>query len=148
MPEAFIPQRPVITSHPKMQEASIEAEEMSAYLKERGIEAPHGSIYDEELRKRIRRNEFDMLIVAGGDGTVLRAGHLCAPSGVPILGVNLGRIGFLIKVERQEWSEYFYKLFNAEAWIEHRLMLHVETMRAGVSQCDSYALNNHVVTGG
>ena len=80
MPEAFIPQRLVITSHPKMQEASMEAEAMSAYLKDRGIEAPHGSIYDEELRKRIRRGEFDMLIVAGGDGTVLRAGHLCAPS--------------------------------------------------------------------
>ncbi|HZJ24062.1 MAG TPA: NAD(+)/NADH kinase [Anaerolineales bacterium] len=148
MPEAFIPQRPVITSHPKMQEASIEAEEMSAYLKERGIEAPHGSIYDEELRKRIRRNEFDMLIVAGGDGTVLRAGHLCAPSGVPILGVNLGRIGFLIQVERQEWPEYFDKLFNGEAWIENRMMLHAEHMRAGESLGNWNALNEAVVARG
>ena len=109
MPEAFIPKRPVIATHPKMSEALMEAEAMSAYLKDRGIEAPRGSIYDEDLRKRIRRGEFDMLIVSGGDGTVLRAGHLCAPSGVPILGVNLGRIGFLIQVERQEWPQYFDK---------------------------------------
>ena len=148
MPEAFIPQRPVITTHPRMPEAIMEAEAMSAYLKDRGIEAPHGSIYDEDLRKRIRRGEFDMLIVAGGDGTVLRAGHLCAPSGVPILGVNLGRIGFLIQVERQEWLEYFDKLFNGEAWIENRMMLHAEHVRAGESLGNWNALNEAVVARG
>jgi len=145
MPEAFIPQRPVITTHPRMPEAIMEAEAMSAYLKDRGIEAPHGSIYDEDLRKRIRRGEFDMLIVAGGDGTVLRAGHLCAPSGVPILGVNLGRIGFLIQVERQEWLEYFDKLFNGEAWIENRMMLHAEHIRLGEILGAWDALNEVVV---
>ena len=148
MPEAFIPQRPVITTHPRMPEAIMEAEAMSAYLKDRGIEAPHGSIYDEDLRKRIRRGEFDMLIVAGGDGTVLRAGHLCAPNGVPILGVNLGRIGFLIQVERQEWLEYFDKLFNGEAWIENRMMLHAEHIRAGESLGNWNALNEAVVARG
>ena len=76
---------------------------MSRYLKEKGIEAPFGSLYDEELRKRVRRGEFDLLVMAGGDGSVLRAGNLCATSSVPILGVNLGRIGFLIQVQANEW---------------------------------------------
>lgn len=148
MPEAFIPKRPVVAAHQKMPEAFLEAEAMSAYFKERGIEAPYGSIYDEGLRKRIRHGEFDMLIVAGGDGSVLRAGHLCAPSGVPILGVNLGRIGFLIQVERQEWREYFDKLFNGEAWIENRMMLHVEHIRAGEILGSWNALNEVVVARG
>ncbi|MFN3491932.1 MAG: NAD(+)/NADH kinase, partial [Anaerolineales bacterium] len=104
---SFIPQRPLVTAYPKMAEALSEAEVMSAYLQEKGIEAPFGSIYDEDLRKRVRRGEFDMLIIAGGDGSVLRACHLCAPSNVPILGVNLGRIGFLIQIDRNDWRMHF-----------------------------------------
>lgn len=145
MPEPFIPKRPVVTAHQKMPEAVTEAEAMSAYLKSKGIDAPCGSIYDEDLRKRVRGGEFDMLIIAGGDGSVLRAGHLCAPSGVPILGVNLGRLGFLIQVDRREWREYFDKLFNGEAWIENRMMLRTEHIRAGETLGEWNALNEVVV---
>ena len=145
MPETFIPERPVITAYPRMPQAFAEAEAMSAYLKEKGIEAPFGSLYDEDLRKRVKHNEFDLLIMAGGDGSVLRAGHLCAPLGIPILGVNLGRLGFLIQVDRHEWREYFDKLLNGESWMEDRMMLHAEHLRAGDSQGQWNALNEVVV---
>jgi NAD+ kinase len=128
-----------------MPEAFTEVEAMSAYLKDKGIEAPHGSIYDEDLRRRVRGGEFDLLVIAGGDGSILRAGHLCAPSRVPILGVNLGRIGFLIQVDRSEWREYFDKLLNGEAWIENRMMLRTDHVRAGESLGDWNALNEVVV---
>lgn len=141
----FIPQRPVVTAYPKMAEALSEAEIMSGYLKAKGMDAPFGSIYDEELRKRVRRGDFDMLIIAGGDGSVLRACHLCAPSNVPILGVNLGRIGFLIQVERDNWRLHFDKLFNGEAWIENRMLLKAEHLRAGESLGNWIALNEVVV---
>ena len=111
---SFLPKHPVVTAYPKMPEAFAEAEAMAAFLKERGIEAPCSSLYDEELRKRVKKGEFDMLIAVGGDGSVLRAGHLCAPSGVPILGVNLGRLGFLIQIDRKEWREYFEQLLLGE----------------------------------
>ncbi|HEY5731328.1 MAG TPA: NAD(+)/NADH kinase [Anaerolineales bacterium] len=146
MSDSFIPKRPVITAYPKMPQAFAEAEAMSVYLKEKGIDAPHGSLYDEDLRKRVRTGEFDLLIVAGGDGSVLRAGHLCAPSGVPILGVNLGRIGFLIQVDRHEWREYFDKLLNGESWIENRMMLHADLVRAG-EMIGSWDALNEVVVG-
>ena len=145
MSSHFIPKRPVITAYPKMPEAFAEAEAMSEYLNEKGIDAPFGSLYDEDLRKRVRAGEFDLLIVAGGDGSVLRAGHLCAPSHVPILGVNLGTIGFLIQVDRHEWREHFEKLLNGEAWIENRMMLHAEHTRAGESVGSWDALNEVVV---
>ena len=145
MPGDFIPKRPVITAYPKMPQAFTEAEAMSKYLKEKGIEAPYGSLFDEGLRKRVRRGEFDLLIMAGGDGSVLRAGNLCASSNVPILGVNLGRIGFLIQVEIDEWHEYFDKLLAGEAWIESRMMLHAEHIRAGEMVGNWDALNEVVV---
>ncbi|NJN79868.1 MAG: NAD(+)/NADH kinase [Anaerolineales bacterium] len=145
MSSQFIPQRPVVTAYPKMPEAMSEAEVMSAYLKEKGMDAPWGSIYDEELRKRVRRGDFDMLIIAGGDGSVLRACHLCAPSRVPILGVNLGRVGFLIQINRNDWQMHFDKLLNGEAWIENRMMLRAEHVRAGESLGSWNALNEVVV---
>jgi NAD+ kinase len=104
-----------------------------------------GSLYDEDLRKRVKKGDFDMLITVGGDGSVLRAGHLCAPCKVPILGVNLGRLGFLIQIEKKEWREYFEKLFNGEAWVENRMMLHAEHIRAGEKLGSSNALNEVVV---
>jgi NAD+ kinase len=145
MPDEFVPKRPVIASYPRVPQAFTEAEAMSRYLKEKGIEAPFGSLYDEGLRKRVRRGEFDLLIMAGGDGSVLRAGNLCASSNVPILGINLGRIGFLIQVEIEEWREYFDKLLAGEAWIENRMMLHAEHMRAGEMVGNWEALNEVVV---
>jgi len=144
MADSFVPKRPVITAYPTMPEAFGEAKAMSAYFREKGVEAPFGSLYDESLRKRVRHGEFDMLIIAGGDGSVLRAGNLCASSNVPILGVNLGTIGFLIQVERDEWHEYFDKLLKGEAWIENRMMLHVEHMRAGEVMGKWDALNEAV----
>ena len=141
----FIPKRIVVTAYPKMPEAFTEAEAMSVFLKERGMDAPVGSLYDEDLRRRVKQGEFDMLIAVGGDGSVLRAGHLCAPSKVPILGVNLGRLGFLIQIDRKEWHEYFDRLFKGEAWIENRMMLHAEHFRAGEKIGTSSALNEVVV---
>jgi NAD+ kinase len=148
MPAPFQPQRPVVTAYPKMPQAFAEAEAMSAFFKEKGVEAPFGSLYDGDLRKRVKNGDYDMLIAVGGDGSVLRAGHLCAPSGVPILGVNLGRLGFLIQIERQEWREYFEKLLNGEAWIENRMMLRAEHIRSGESLSTANALNEVVVARG
>src|SRR5262245_22070140 len=145
MPETFIPKQPVIVAYPKMPEAFAESEAMSAYLKEKGLEGPHVSLFDEDLRRRVKAREFDLLIMAGGDGSVLRAGHLCAPLGVPILGVNLGRLGFLIQVDRHEWREHFDKLLKGEAWIENRMMLYAEHVRSGDSLGQWNALNEVVV---
>src|SRR5690348_18257017 len=102
MPEAFVPKQPVVAAYPRMSNTFAEAEAMSRYLKEKGLDAPFGSLYDESLRKRVRRGEFDVLIVAGGDGSVLRAGNLCAASQVPILGRSEERrVG---KECRSRWS--------------------------------------------
>lgn len=148
MSAPFVPQRPIVTSYPKMPEAVREAEMIAEYFREKGIETPAGSLYDDALRKRVKRGEFDMLVAVGGDGTMLRAGHLCAPCGVPILGVNLGRLGFLIQVERSDWRAMFERLLAGEAWVENRMMLRAELVRADEPAGNWHALNEVVVSRG
>ncbi len=148
MPNAFVPERPVVVAYQKMPEAFAEVDLIGKFLKEKGYDAPQGSINDESLRKRVKNGDFDMLIAVGGDGTMLRAGHLCAPFGVPILGIKLGRLGFLIQVESNEWRESLARLFNGEAWIENRTMLSAEHVRADETLARWQALNEVVVARG
>ncbi len=145
MADEFIPKRPVVVAYPKMPEAFAEADLIVNFLKDKGFDVPHGSIYDEDLRKRIKAGEYDLLIAVGGDGTMLRAGHLCAPSGVPILGIKMGRLGFLMQVQRAEWPEMLDRLFQGQAWIEHRMMLRAQHVRGGEPLAQWQALNEVVV---
>jgi NAD+ kinase len=145
MPHKFVPQRPVVVSYPKVPEAFEETQQIVQFLRDRGFEAPLGSIDDEPLRKRVKRGDFDVLIALGGDGTMLRAGHLCAPFQVPILGINMGRLGFLIQVERGEWREMFERLFKGEGWLEERLMLSAQHVRLSETLGRWQALNEVVV---
>ncbi|HSQ38908.1 MAG TPA: NAD(+)/NADH kinase [Anaerolineales bacterium] len=148
MPDPFLPQRPIVAVHPKMPEALTEARVIAAFLKEKGLDAPTGSLHNEGLRRRVKDGDFDLLIALGGDGTMLRAAHLCAPSGVPILGINLGRLGFLIQVEHRNTRKYLNQLLSGKAWIENRMMLRVEHIRAGESRGVSHALNEAAVSRG
>jgi NAD+ kinase len=145
MADEFIPQRPVVVAYSKMPEAFAEAEQVTSFLKKKGFEAPQGSIYDEGLRRRVKAGDFDVLIALGGDGTMLRAGHLCAPVGVPILGIMMGRLGFLMQVQRAEWPQMLERLLQGEGWIEQRMMLRAEHLRGGEQLARWQALNEVVV---
>ena len=94
-----------IAAHPQLPEAFIEAEKIADYLQACGVKFISGSLYDDALRYQIKVKQVDLLIALGGDGTMLRAWHLCAPHGVPILGINLGKFGFLTAIQRGEWPE-------------------------------------------
>ena len=145
MAEDFIPRRPVIVVHSRIQDVDDEAAKVAAFLKERGLDAPYGSLHDEDLRRRTRAGEFDLLIAMGGDGTMLRAGHLCAQSNVPILGIMMGHLGFLMQVSRSEWPQMLERLLRGEGWIEQRMMLSAQHIRHGVSLAEWQALNEVVV---
>jgi NAD+ kinase len=131
-----------------MPEAVSEATAISAYCKEHGLESVHGTFDDAGLRKRVKEGEFDLMVAVGGDGTMLRASHLCAPCGLPILGVNTGRLGFLIQLDQKQWQNSFDKLLKGEFWIEARMMLRVEHTRSGESLGTWHALNEAVVSRG
>lgn len=144
----FMPQSIVVAAHPQMAEALDEAAAMAAHMQERGLTALSGTLDEASLRKQVQHAEFDLLIAVGGDGTLLRAAHLCAPWGVPILGVNLGRLGFLIQIQRNEWRAAFDLLLKGESWIENRMMIRAEHWRGNTSLGNWHALNEAVVCRG
>lgn len=97
----------------------------------------------EELNK-----EAECLIVLGGDGTLLNHARRAAPAGIPLLGINTGRIGFLTEVEAPELSFALEKLFHDEYYIDRRMMLEARVYRQGRLVEHSIALNDAVITKG
>lgn len=84
------------------------------------------------------RSGFDFAFVIGGDGTILRAARFFAEYGIPIFGVNLGRLGFLSQWSSDDLEEVVAKIINEHFHIEERLMLQSEK---------HFALNDFVVKG-
>lgn len=98
--------------------------------------------------KKILVPEVDCLLVIGGDGTVLRAAHLILGSGVPILGINLGTLGYLAEVERSNWREMMSLLLAGNYEIEPRMMLEGRRLNKGGKVEDEvvlHALNEVVI---
>jgi NAD+ kinase len=83
----------------------------------------------------------EIVIVLGGDGTFLRAAELARATGTPLLGVNLGRVGFLAETEPEALTETVGHLIRGEYRVEERLTLDVVVRRDGVEIGRSWALN-------
>lgn len=85
----------------------------------------------------------DLIVSVGGDGTLLRVARVVAPSGIPILGVNAGRLGFLTEIDASTSSELLPRALDGEGRIEERTMLTVDHDGA-----TSYALNDAIISRG
>ena len=134
-----------VAAHPRVTEALREADQITAFLKEQGYQAWQGMLYDEDLPGRLENGEFDLLIALGGDGTMLRAGHMCGPTQVPVLGINLGHFGFLMEIRQNQWREYLPRLIKGEYWLEKRMMLCAERWRGSESMGNWEVLNEVVI---
>lgn len=86
----------------------------------------------------------DMLLVLGGDGTLLSAARLAGTSGIPILGVNLGSLGFLTEITIDELYPSLESVLAGKFEIEERVMLSVRIVRNG-DEIGSYTVLNDVV---
>ncbi|MEJ2706080.1 MAG: NAD(+)/NADH kinase [Anaerolineales bacterium] len=137
-----------IVAHPQVPEAANESIKICDFFNERGLQADHGLLYDEKLRRRVKAGEFDLVIALGGDGTMLRAGHLCGPLNIPILGINLGHFGFLMEVRQDQWHNFLPRLLEGDYWLERRMMLTAEQWRAGELLGTWEVLNEVVVSRG
>jgi NAD+ kinase len=105
-------------------------------------------LFDEDIQDTIKNKSVDLVIILGGDGTMLRAGHLCGPHGVPILGINLGRFGFLTEVKIDEWQNAISTLFDGDFWLEYRMMLEAEHYRDNELVGSWNVLNEAVISRG
>ena len=89
----------------------------------------------------------EAVITIGGDGTILRIAPEISKLGIPVLGINLGRIGFMAELELSE-TELVSKLFSSEYMIDSRMMLDVDVIRNGEKIHSFTALNEVVIMNG
>ncbi|MCX7715247.1 MAG: NAD(+)/NADH kinase [Clostridia bacterium] len=88
----------------------------------------------------------DVVIVLGGDGTILKVAESCAKCGVPILGVNLGTIGFMSEVEIEHIENAMERLLSDDYIIQSRMMMQVEIYKNNFLQGKYHALNDVVIS--
>lgn len=133
--------------HPKIPETQQVAKEITEFLGERGVTAWVASTWDEP-RVRDQVEHLDLALVLGGDGSTLRTARMVAHHGVPIVGLNMGRLGFLSELSPQDWRSKLPGILDGDFWIEERLMLRAEAHRRGNSFGEYEALNDVVISRG
>ena len=90
----------------------------------------------------------DVVLVLGGDGTMLNVSRLVAEKGIPILGINLGSLGFITEVSRDEIFNVVDKMLNGGCVIEERMMLSASILRNGKKISEYTVLNDVVINKG
>ena len=96
-------------------------------------------------RKEMGDRALKFVVVLGGDGTLLAAARAVAKAGIPVLGINLGSLGFLTEVPLEEMYETLQGIEEGKCDVESRAMVHCEVMRAGTRVACYDALNDVVV---
>jgi NAD+ kinase len=141
----------------KKQDARVRdiVSEVIPWLRSRGVEvlldpatadqcpANTDFVPPEELVRQV-----EAIIVLGGDGTLLHAARLIGANGVPILGVNLGSLGFLTEVKLDEMYAAFESLLSGQYRWEERVLLDIEVIRDGTIAAKYLALNDAVINKG
>lgn len=144
-----------ILHHPHKPESLALAQEIDQFLRKRN----HTDIWHESAWNADSNSEelqhVDFLITLGGDGTLLRAARMGAQYGVPMLGVKMGRLGFLAEVMPDAWQTSLEAVLNGEYWLEERLMVRASVERPNASKptertviCEYDALNDIVLSRG
>lgn len=120
------------------------------WLKERDID----TIIDKDSASRLNITGYppeeipqmvDMVIVLGGDGTMLRVARLVGEREIPILGVNLGTLGFLTEINKDELYTSMELILSGRCFLETRLMLKAEVQRKGQRVIEHHVLNDVVI---
>ena len=121
------------------------AEQIGAALDERGAELACATAECQESQV-LPSDDMDVLITLGGDGTMLHAAHLVAAWGTPILGIHMGRLGFLAEVRSNEWEQSLDRILSGQYWLEERAMLSCH-LHHGAAECGPWDALNEVVIG-
>ena len=131
--------------------AQCECQRLKNWLEERGI-----AVFAEEMSSRVLSNQcleentsipdtVDWVVVLGGDGTLLGAARKIGRYGLPVLGVNLGGLGFLTEIPSRRLYRDLERLIAGEIDVETRLMLEASVLRQRQEKCRFSVLNDIVI---
>jgi NAD+ kinase len=146
-----------ILARPDLVEAAPALRALLAWLRQRGagisVEERTAALIPDEPRdgwsvEPLRRvaARADVLVVLGGDGTLLGASAALSDREVPVLGVNFGSLGFLTEITLPELDEALAGVLEGSYAVEERRMLHAVVRRAGEPDAEAEVLNDVVVT--
>lgn len=127
--------------------------ELAPWLKSKGhevyVDIENASVMNIEGTPRSQMSALvDMVIVLGGDGTMIGVARLVAEKGIPILGVNIGGLGFLTAVSRDELYEVLDRVLVDDCPIEERIMLNACVLRHSECIAEYIVMNDVVVNKG
>lgn len=136
-----------VLAHPLRPHTYPIAGQLQHAIRGRGIESwAYTSWKPEDVIADIPR--ADLVIAIGGDGAMLRSARVCAAFGVPILGINMGQLGFLTEItDYTQWQNQLETVLQGDYWIETRAMLHAQVFRNDQLVAQSDALNDAVISG-
>ncbi len=143
--------RVLLLLHPKRESALSAALELARALSAAGISVEHHLSTDGAGVPEIARysgrsiREFELIVVLGGDGTMLRSAELAYGTNTPILGINIGHMGFLAEVERPTNQELVSAIVEHAFVKEERMSISFEIERHGQIIDSGWALNEIVI---
>ena len=151
---AEIPKSVGIIFKHDFQPAKKECKRLRDWFTQRGI-----TVYTEEMASRAHVSQcleedtsipdsVDLVVVLGGDGTLLGAARKVGRYGLPILGVNLGGLGFLTEIPLEMLYKDIEKVITGQVTVEPRLMLQASVLRNGEEKCRFSVLNDVVINKG
>ena len=148
------PRRVLVVTHGGRPQAVAALDEAVRVLQESGFQV---ALHDDALaetfgdhmaaaRLRERVAECEIVMVLGGDGTILRAAELTVGTTVPLLGINLGHVGFLAESEREDLSAAVERIVRKDYVVEERFVISVTVTRPGEQEpLTGWALNEATV---
>ena len=131
-----------ILFQPKIAAAEDLARQLAKVVGDLGVAVWVCSAWEED-RAREQAGETELVISLGGDGTILRAARVASPLSIPILGVNLGRLGFMTELRPDDALSRVPAFVKGEGWGEERAMLQAELVSSDMPPF--HALNDVVV---
>ncbi len=133
--------------HPLVEATKSKAKQLQDFLASRGLTAWLCSAWESEAA-RSKLDDTELVLSVGGDGTILRSAQAVVPRMIPIIGINLGRLGFMTELSADEASDKLPALLSGEGWIDERAMLLAELSAGGQKTSIYHALNDVVVARG
>ena len=134
----------LLVTHPTRPEAISTANELTKLLTGKQINV-FATIKTDGANDFKASDQIDLAVVLGGDGTMLRAAEIFRGKQVPILGINLGHVGFLAEIERPSLTEIVDAIASGTFSIEERMSLNYQLLRDGKVFQSGWALNEVLV---
>lgn len=145
----------IVANWTNKQRAAEIVRRIASFFREREVRVLLGGTVPDDVRLGVETcspDDFpglvDVVMVLGGDGTILRVARDLLGKNLPLLGVNLGQMGFLAEVEPNNLENAMQMLLDGRYEVRHRLMLSARVFRGGRVTDEYIALNDVVITKG